>query len=89
MRHLPTTGAKTVLIADSTARRYAQFADVWVDCAIDSVGAVDSYADSMSAATQIIDAVLDHLHSRGEGSVLKVAEAYEQLREIDNGDLGR
>ncbi|WP_306926965.1 MurR/RpiR family transcriptional regulator [Arthrobacter globiformis] len=89
MRFLPRTGAKTVLIADSTARRYAQFADIWVDCPIDSVGAFDSYAAAMSAATQITDAVLEHLHSQGERSVMRVAEAYEQLREIDNGDLSR
>lgn len=89
MRYLPTTGARTVLIADSTARRYAQFVDTWVDCPIDSVGAFDSYAAPMSAATQITDAVLEHLQSRGDRSVIRVAEAYEQLREIDNGDLSR
>ncbi|WP_423182575.1 MurR/RpiR family transcriptional regulator [Arthrobacter sp. NyZ413] len=89
MRFLPTTGAKNILIADSTARRYAQFADIWVDCPIDGVGAFDSYAAAMSACTQITDGVLEHLHSRGERSVLKVAEAYEVLGEIDNGDLGR
>lgn len=89
MRFLPTTGATTVLLADSTARRYAQFADIWVDCPIDSVGAFDSYAAAMSAATQLTDSVLEYLGSKGRRNVMRIAKSYEQLGEIDNGDLGR
>ncbi|NUP73645.1 MAG: MurR/RpiR family transcriptional regulator [Sinomonas sp.] len=89
MRFLPTTGATTVLIADSTARRYSPFADMWVDCPIDGVGAFDSYAAAMSAATQITDAVLEHLGAKGKRSVMRIAQSFESLGEIDDGDLAR
>ncbi|MDQ4504293.1 MurR/RpiR family transcriptional regulator [Sinomonas sp. ASV322] len=87
MRLLPTTGATIILIADSTARRYAQYADMWVDCPIDGVGAFDSYAAAMSAATQITDAALEYLGSKGKRSVMRIAQSFEALGEIDDGDL--
>jgi DNA-binding MurR/RpiR family transcriptional regulator len=89
MQFMPTTGATTILIADSTARRYAHFAHIWIDCPIDSVGAFDSYAAAMSAATQITDAVLERLGAKGKRSVMHIANSFESLGEIDDGDLAR
>ncbi|SDZ34275.1 MurR/RpiR family transcriptional regulator [Herbiconiux ginsengi] len=41
-------GVPVILIGDASARRYAEFAAVWLECPIDSVSALDSYASAMS-----------------------------------------
>lgn len=41
-------GVPVILIGDASARRYAEFATVWIECPIDSVSALDSYASAMS-----------------------------------------
>jgi len=89
MKFLPTTGATIVLFADSTARRFTQYADLWVECPIDSVGPFDSYAAAMSAATQITDAVLERLGPTGKRNIMRTATSFEELGEIHASDLGR
>ena len=88
MRFLGTTGASVVLIADSTARRHAAYADIWLDCPVDAPGAFDSFASATALCTAIADAVLQKKGAAGHRQVLRVAAVHESLSELDGEDLG-
>ncbi|MDF2562032.1 MAG: MurR/RpiR family transcriptional regulator [Microbacterium sp.] len=88
MRHLATTGAKVVLIADATARRHAVHADIWIDLPIDAPGAFDSYASPMAFSALLADAVLRKRGPAGQRNVARIAGTYESLNELDGADLG-
>lgn len=77
------TGARTVLVADSTARRHASAVDLWIECPLDGVGPFDSYAAAMSLASVLADGVLAAAGPEGRRRVERTAELYEELDELD------
>ena len=77
------TGARTVLIADSTARRHASAVDLWIECPLDGVGPFDSYAAAMSLVSVLADGVLAAAGPDGRRRVGRTAELYEELEELD------
>ncbi|WP_308216863.1 MurR/RpiR family transcriptional regulator [Kocuria flava] len=77
------TGAQLVLVADGTARRYAGSADLWLECPLDSAGPFDSYAAAMSLVAVLADGVLAAAGEEGRRRVVRAAELYESLAELD------
>lgn len=88
MEYLSTKEATILLIADSTARRYAAWADIWLDCPIDGSGAFDSYASAMSLIALVADAALEKSGLIGKRNVVRIATAHDFLNELDGEDLG-
>ncbi|WP_434316072.1 MurR/RpiR family transcriptional regulator [Leifsonia sp. P73] len=83
MRVLAATPATVLLLADSSARRYASLADLWLECPLESVGAFDSYATAMSLVSVLADAVLDAGASAGNRRVSAISSVYQELGELD------
>lgn len=83
MRVLAASPATVMLFADSSARRYAGLADLWLECPLDSAGAFDSYAAAMSLVSVLADAVLEVASSAGTRRVSAVSSVYEELGELD------
>ncbi|MDN4597203.1 MurR/RpiR family transcriptional regulator [Leifsonia virtsii] len=83
MRVLAASPATVILLADSSARRYATLADLWLECPLESVGAFDSYAAAMSVVSVLADAVLDAGGSAGTRRVSAISSVYEELGELD------
>ena len=83
MRVLAASPATVILLADSSARRYATLADLWLECPLESVGAFDSYAAAMSVVSVLADAVLEAGASAGNRRVSAISSVYEELGELD------
>jgi DNA-binding MurR/RpiR family transcriptional regulator len=83
MRVLAASPATVLLLADSSARRHAAAADLWLECPLESVGAFDSYAAAMSVVSVLADAVLDAGASAGNRRVSAISSVYEELGELD------
>ncbi|MFI7480795.1 MurR/RpiR family transcriptional regulator [Kocuria sp. M1R5S2] len=77
------TGARTLLIADGTARRHASSVDLWIECPLGSVGPFDSYAAAMSLVAVLADGVLAAAGEDGRRRVSRTAEVYAELDELD------
>ncbi|WP_158866298.1 MurR/RpiR family transcriptional regulator [Leifsonia sp. AG29] len=83
MRVVAASPATVVLLADSSARRYATLADLWLECPLESAGAFDSYATAMSLVSALADAVLEASASAGNRRVSAISAVYEDLGELD------
>jgi DNA-binding MurR/RpiR family transcriptional regulator len=77
------SGASTVLIADPSARRYAQRADHWIECPNDSPGAFDSYAAAETVVSVLAAAVLAELQRDGRRRVAEIGALYASLGELE------
>jgi DNA-binding MurR/RpiR family transcriptional regulator len=79
-----STGAATILIADSSARRLAADSTVWIECPVDGGQALDSYAAAMSLVSILSNGVLTLLGRGGRDRVRKVAGFFDSLGEIES-----
>jgi DNA-binding MurR/RpiR family transcriptional regulator len=77
------TGARVLLVADATARRYAGGVDLWLECPLNSIGPFDSYATAMSLVAVLADGVLAATGAQGRRRVERTAELYDRLDELD------
>lgn len=77
------TGASTVLIGDSSARRLASDATLWIECPIESAHAFDSYAAAMSLISVLANGVLNTLGKAGRDRVRDVSAIFDSLGEIE------
>ncbi|GFZ76865.1 MurR/RpiR family transcriptional regulator [Nesterenkonia alkaliphila] len=75
--------AVLVLIGDATARRYAQHAQIWIECPLDADGAFDSYAAPMSLVSLLANGVLNAALPAGRRRISHVADTYDDLKELD------
>jgi DNA-binding MurR/RpiR family transcriptional regulator len=79
-----STGAVIILIADSSARRLAAEATIWIECPVDGPQALDSYASAMSLVSILANGVLTLLGRAGRERVRKVAGFFDSLGEIES-----
>ncbi|WP_066040554.1 MurR/RpiR family transcriptional regulator [Herbiconiux solani] len=80
---IAATGTAVVLIGDASARRYAEFASVWIECPIDSVSALDSYASAMSLVNLLASNVLSARPRESRTRVAAINSLYEELGELE------
>lgn len=78
------TGATTVLIGDSSARRLAGTAAVWIECPVDSGGAFDSYAAPMSLMSVLANGVMAARGRPGTKRVSEITGLYDSIGEIES-----
>ena len=79
-----STGAATIFVADSSARRLAADVDIWIECPVDGAQAFDSYASAMSLVSILANRVLTSLGRAGRERVRKVAGIFDSLGEIES-----
>jgi DNA-binding MurR/RpiR family transcriptional regulator len=79
-----STGAVTILVGDSSARRLAADASIWIECPVDSAQAFDSYASAMSLVSILANGVLTSLAGSGRGRVRRVTGFFDSLGEIES-----
>ncbi|MBT2533030.1 MurR/RpiR family transcriptional regulator [Arthrobacter sp. ISL-48] len=79
-----STGAATILIADSSARRLAADTTIWIECPVDGPQALDSYATAMSLVSVLANGVLTLLGRGGRERVRRVAGMFDSLGEIES-----
>lgn len=77
------TGASTVLIGDSSARRLASDASLWIECPIEGAHAFDSYGAAMSLISVLASGVLNSLGKAGRDRVRDVSGMFDSLGEIE------
>ncbi|MCU1481687.1 MAG: MurR/RpiR family transcriptional regulator [Subtercola sp.] len=76
-------GVPVVLIGDSSAARYAPHATVWLDCPVDSVTALDSYAAANSLVALLASETLG-VAARGTRSrISSINRLYGDLNELE------
>lgn len=80
---LEQSEARTMMLGDGTARRYASQLDCWLECPVDSDGAFDSYAAPMSMVGLLANRVLNLRVAAGRRRISAVASAYEELDELE------
>jgi DNA-binding MurR/RpiR family transcriptional regulator len=72
-----------ILIADGSARRYADRVTHWLECPVDSASALDSYAAAMSLLHLLATGVLGrHLRS-GRSRIPSLNPIYAELDELE------
>lgn len=76
-------GVPIVLVGDASARRYAEFATVWIECPIDSVSPLDSYASAMSLVNVLASAALAARPRESRTRIAAIAGLYEGLGELE------
>ncbi|MDQ0679843.1 DNA-binding MurR/RpiR family transcriptional regulator [Arthrobacter pascens] len=79
-----STGAVTILIGDSSARRFAADVTIWIECPVDNAQALDSYASAMSLVSVLANGVLTSLGRAGRERVRKVTGLFDSLDEIES-----
>jgi DNA-binding MurR/RpiR family transcriptional regulator len=77
-------GVNVVLIGDVSARRYAEFADVWVECPIDSVSPLDSYASAMSLINVLAANALAARTRETRTRIAAITSLYDTLGELES-----
>jgi DNA-binding MurR/RpiR family transcriptional regulator len=77
-------GVHVVLIGDVSARRYAEFADVWVECPIDSVSPLDSYASAMSLINVLAANALAARTRETRTRIAAITGLYDTLGELES-----
>lgn len=78
------SGADSILLADSTARKFAGSVSCWLECPVDSVGAFDSYATAASIAGLLANGVLAAHPQQGRKRISAIATNYERLEELES-----
>ncbi|MFB2581496.1 MurR/RpiR family transcriptional regulator [Herbiconiux sp. P15] len=77
-------GVHVVLIGDVSARRYAEFAAVWVECPIDSVSPLDSYASAMSLINVLAANALAARTRETRTRIATITTLYDALGELES-----
>lgn len=77
------TGTSTILIADSSARRLASDASLWIECPIEGANAFDSYGAAMSLISVLANGVLNATGRTGRDRVRDVSAMFDSLGEIE------
>ncbi len=72
-----------VLIADSSARRYADQATCWLECSVDSPSAFDSYATAMSLINLLATGAMGVSVRSSRTRIAEVSRIYEELNELE------
>ncbi|TFD21768.1 SIS domain-containing protein [Cryobacterium sp. TMS1-13-1] len=76
-------GIPLVLIADSSARRYADGAAVWLECPIDSASAFDSYATAMSLIHLLATGAMGAHVRVTRTRIAAITSIYDDLDELE------
>ncbi len=76
-------GVPIVLIGDPSARRYAEFAAVWIECPIDSVSPLDSYASAMSVANVLASNALAARTRESRTRIGAINTLYDAFGELE------
>ncbi|TFD51523.1 MurR/RpiR family transcriptional regulator [Cryobacterium sp. Hh11] len=76
-------GIPLVLIADSSARRHADGAAVWLDCPIDSASAFDSYATAMSLINLLATGAMGAHVRVTRTRIAAITSIYDDLDELE------
>ena len=71
-----------LLIGDATASGYAEQADWWLECPLDSISAFDSYAGAMSLISLLANGLLHHRLGQGRARIDAVSELYQGMDEL-------
>jgi DNA-binding MurR/RpiR family transcriptional regulator len=77
------TGAAVVLLADPTAIDHACGATLWLECAVGTELAFDSYAAAMSLVSVLADGVLSASGERAQERVSGISRTYARLAEVE------
>lgn len=72
-----------ILIADSSARRYADRVTHWLECPVDSVSPLDSYAAAMSLTNLVATGVLGRHLTSGRVRVASINKVYSEVGEVE------
>ncbi|QWT25343.1 MurR/RpiR family transcriptional regulator [Subtercola sp. PAMC28395] len=72
-----------VLIADSSAARFADDASVWLDCPVDSVSALDSYAAANSLVALLASETLGVAATGSRKRISSINRLYGDLGELE------
>ena len=70
-------------VGDPSARRYAEFATVWVECPIDSVSPLDSYASAMSLVNVLASNALAARPRESRTRIAAINGLYDELGELE------
>ncbi|MCS5736326.1 MurR/RpiR family transcriptional regulator [Herbiconiux daphne] len=76
-------GVPIILVGDASARRYAEFAAVWIECPIDSVSPLDSYASAMSLVNVLASNALAARPRESRTRIAAINGLYEELGELE------
>ncbi|WP_440711099.1 MurR/RpiR family transcriptional regulator [Herbiconiux sp. YIM B11900] len=76
-------GVPIVLIGDPSARRYSEFAAVWIECPIDSVSPLDSYASAMSVVNVLASNALAARPRDSRTRIAAINGLYDALGELE------
>ncbi|MGD8195085.1 MurR/RpiR family transcriptional regulator [Herbiconiux sp. P18] len=85
---LAARGVPIILIGDPSARRYAEFATVWIECPIDSVSPLDSYASAMSLANVLASNVLAARTRDSRTRIAAINNLYDAFGELEQSGPG-
>lgn len=77
------TGAAVLLLADPTAIDHARRATLWLECAVATELAFDSYAAPMSLVSVLADGVLAACGEPAQDRVSGISDTYARLAEIE------
>ncbi|AXH35546.1 MurR/RpiR family transcriptional regulator [Humibacter sp. BT305] len=80
---IASRGVPIVLIADASARRYADGVTTWIECPIDSVSALDSYASAMSLVNVLASSALALRTRESRTRIATITTLYDRLGELD------
>ena len=76
-------GVPVLLVGDPSARRYAEFATVWVECPIDSVSPLDSYASAMSLVNVLASNALAAQTRESRTRIAAINGLYDAFGELE------
>ncbi|MDO9397943.1 MAG: MurR/RpiR family transcriptional regulator [Herbiconiux sp.] len=80
---IASRGVPVLLIGDPSARRYAEFAAVWIECPIDSVSPLDSYASAMSVVNVLASSALAARPRESRIRIAAINGLYDALGELE------
>lgn len=76
-------GVPVLLIGDASARRYAEFAQLWLECPIDSVTPLDSYASAMSLVNVLASGALAARPRDARTRIASINTLYDAFGELE------
>ncbi|QJU56046.1 MurR/RpiR family transcriptional regulator [Herbiconiux sp. SALV-R1] len=76
-------GVSVLLIGDASARRYAEFAQLWLECPIDSVTPLDSYASAMSLVNVLASGALAARPRDARTRIAAINTLYDAFGELE------
>ncbi len=76
-------GVPVLLIGDASARRYAEFAQLWLECPIDSVTPLDSYASAMSLVNVLASGALAARPRDARTRIAAINTLYDAFGELE------